>query len=60
MSDVMRVKGSNQIVYRVGASNEKYTTVLFPFGRESKKGERGVVQKVRNDKLTLEKTYGYG
>jgi hypothetical protein len=60
MADVMRIKGTKQLVYPVGPSNERYTSVLFPFNRESKKGERGVVQKVRNDKLTLEKTYGYG
>ncbi len=60
MSDVMRIKGTKQIVYPVGSNNERHTMVLFPFNRESRKGMRGVVQPVRNDKLTLEKTYGYG
>jgi hypothetical protein len=60
MSDVMRIKGTKQIVYPVGSNNERYTMCLFPFNRESRKGMRGVVQPVRNDKLTLEKTYGYG
>jgi hypothetical protein len=60
MSDVLRIKGTKQIVYPVGPKSERYTMCLFPFARESRKGMRGVVQPVRNDKLQLEKTYGYG
>lgn len=60
MSDVYRIKDSKQIVYAIGAKGQNHTMVLFPFAKESKKGYRGVVQSVRNDKLILEKTYGYG
>lgn len=60
MNEVYRIKDSKQLVYPVGPKGQTYSMMLFPFERESRKGKRGVVQPVRNDKLILEKTYGYG
>lgn len=52
MLEVTRIKKTRQIVFPVGTSDRSgYTEVLFPFGRISKKGNRGVVQNVKNDNL---------
>jgi len=53
-----RLRNSNQIVYSV-KSGSKYSDVLLPFGRESKKGNRGHIMTVKTENLIEEKSGGY-
>lgn len=60
MSDVVRLITTGELVYKLSAASSRHSYVMFPFGRESKRGHRAAIQIVRDDKLKLEKGYGYG
>ena len=53
-----RLRNSNQLVYSVKGGS-KYSEVLLPFGRESRKGNRGHIMTVRTENLLEEKNGGY-
>lgn len=56
MLEVTRIKKTRQIVYPVGTSDRSgYTEVLFPFGFISNKGNRGIVQSVKNSNLVKDR-----
>lgn len=59
--DAMELTTTGQTVYALDGGRGKHTLCLFPFGRVSKKGNRGVSQMVRNDKLRKKKLgYAHG
>ena len=53
-----RLRNSGQLVYSV-KSGPKYSEVLLPFGRESRKGMRGHIMTVKTENLLEEKSGGY-
>lgn len=53
-----KLRNSNQIVYAI-KNGGKYSEVLLPFGRESRKGMRGTIMTVKSDNLIEEKSGGY-
>jgi hypothetical protein len=53
-----KLRNSNQYVHILKGAG-KYSEVLLPFGRESRKGYRGVVMTVKNENLIEEKSGGY-
>lgn len=57
-SQRFRLRNSNQIVYILKGTG-RYSEVLLPFGRESRKGMRGTIMTVLNDNLLEEKSGGY-
>lgn len=53
-----RLRNSNQIVYMIKGAG-KYSEVLLPFDRETRKGMRGTIMTVLNNNLVEEKSGGY-
>lgn len=53
--NVTRMKKTGKIVYEMGKCDNNHTSVLFPFGRKTRKGKLGVCQPVRNENLKNEK-----
>lgn len=55
-----RLRNSNQYVYLLSSvSAGKYSQVLLPFDRETRKGNRGTIMIVKNENLLEEKSGGY-
>ena len=54
-----KLRNSNQYVYVLSKSAGRYSQVLLPFNRETRKGERGVVLTVLNENLIEDKSGGY-
>ena len=55
MLTVTRIKGTNKIVYPLGASGSNHTWCIFPIDGQTRKGNRGHVQSVKNDKLVKDR-----
>lgn len=53
-----RLRNSNQVVY-VMKSTGRYSEVLLPFVKESRKGMLGTIMTVKNENLIEEKSGGY-
>jgi len=48
---VTKIKKTGQVVITMGNSGSQHTVVLVTFDTITRKGNRGVVQTVRNDNL---------
>lgn len=61
MLDIWRIKKTNQIVYPISAKEgSNHTYCLFPYKEQSKKGNMGVIQPVRNENLRKDREALYG
>ena len=55
MDSVTRIKKTKQIVYKVGPADSMHTWCLFPLETPTKKGNRAVLQSVKNDNLVTDR-----
>lgn len=53
-----RLRNSGQVVYSI-KTGPKYSEVLLPFDRETRKGFRGQIITVKTENLIEEKSGGY-
>lgn len=54
MSKIYRIKKTGQVVHKMYEIDSMHTMMLFPLQRQSRKGNWGVCQPVRNDRLVFE------
>lgn len=55
IDSVTRIKKTRQIVQKVGPADSMHTWCLFPLDKPSKKGNRAVLQSVKNDNLVTDR-----